>query len=77
MAEITLNHNKTVIGESGTVLSEKNGRLIINIILERNAKVKEGDLEKFEDIKNLLGISKPNTEILRECIRTTHKLLFG
>ena len=56
---------------------EKAEKLIINLILDRNAKVKDGDFEKFEDLKQLMGINKPNTEIIRSCIRHTHKNLLG
>lgn len=56
---------------------EKTDKLIINLILDKNAKVKDGDFEKFEDLKQLMGINKPNTEIIRSCIRSTHKQLLG
>ncbi len=50
-----------------------NNRIIINLILE------ESQLERrqFEELKLLLGFSKPNTEIIRECIRSTHTRLIG
>lgn len=55
-------------------LQEKtNGRVIVNIILEKESE----DRDKFDELKRYMGITKPNTEIIRSCIRTTHKLLFG
>lgn len=50
-----------------------NNRVIINLILE------ESQLERrqFEELKLLLGFSKPNTEIIRACIRSTYKQLLS
>ncbi len=45
--------------------------IIIN--LELNGE----DAKKFEEVKLKLGISKPNTEILRECITEKHQRLFS
>ncbi len=35
------------------------------------------DIVKFEELKAVKGSLKHNTDILRECIRDTHKLLLG
>jgi len=52
-------------------------KLIINLILEESKNGIDGDFEKFKTLKTHSGITKPNTEILRENIRTVHTLLFG
>lgn len=44
-------------------------RIIINLILERKNGEADTDFDKFLILKSKLGITKPNTEIIRECIR--------
>lgn len=50
-----------------------NNRVIINLILEES----QVERRQFEELKLLLGFSKPNTEIIRECIRSTYKHMLG
>lgn len=46
-------------------------------ILTINIELKGDDKTKFEAVKTKFGISKPNTEILRECIAEVHQTLFS
>lgn len=42
-----------------------------------NLELKGEDATKFEEVKSKIGISKPNTEILRGCIAEVHQRLFS
>lgn len=45
-------------------------QLIINIELNGTERI------KFEEVKAKIGVTKPNTEILRVCIAEVHTRLF-
>ncbi len=62
--------------DSNTILKVGDFKMVkadIIINLELNGE----DAKKFEEVKLKLGISKPNTEILRECITEKHQRLFS
>ena len=52
-------------------------KVIINLILDSKTGETNTDFDKFLELKDIMGNTKPNTEILRASIRLTHKLLFG
>jgi len=56
---------------------ENNKKVIINLILQGEDEKTNTDYDKFLDLKDCIGKTKPNTEIIRVCIRATHKELLG
>lgn len=52
-------------------------KVIINLILEGKDNDTNTDYDKFIELKDMIGKTKPNTETIRQCIRTTYKLLLG
>jgi hypothetical protein len=52
-----------------------NKKVIINLILEGKDDENNTDYDKFIELKDSIGVTKPNTEIIKNCIRATHKLL--
>lgn len=55
------------------ITPKPNNRIIINLILEES----QIERRQFEELKLLLGFSKPNTEIIRVCIRSTYTQFIG
>jgi len=58
-------------------MQPKEKKVIINLILEGKEDQINTDFDKFIELKDIIGKTKPNTETIRECIRATHKLLLG
>lgn len=58
-------------------MEDNNKKVIINLVLQGEDNQNDTDYDKFLDLKDIIGKTKPNTEVLRKCIRSTHKQLLG
>jgi|GEM_PF-4333779 len=45
--------------------------------LDISVTLKGEDLQRFQELKNFVGVGRPNAALLKQCLKETHKLFLG